>query len=61
MAMVSQALCFFVEEVTMVKEEGMAVEFGKAMDKVPHGRLIQNIKMHQQGSLIGLDSEIGYS
>lgn len=41
----------FFEEVTKMIDEGKAVDvvymdFSKAFDKVPHGRLVQKVKLH---------------
>ena len=41
----------FLEEVTKMIDEGRAVDvvymdFTKAFDKVPHGRLVQKVKSH---------------
>ena len=41
----------FFEEVTKMIDEGRAVDvvymdFSKAFDKVPHGRLVQKVKLH---------------
>ena len=41
----------FFEEVTKAIDEGRAVDvvymnFSKAIDKVPHGRLVQKVKSH---------------
>ena len=42
----------FFEEVTKMIDEGRAVDvvymdFSKAFDKVPHGRLMQKVKSHE--------------
>ena len=47
----SQIWLSFFEEVTKTIDEGRAVDvvymnFSKAFDKVPHGRLVQKVKSH---------------